>query len=116
MTTARVAAGSVLGTVEAVSNTVTQSVNVIGDGVQMLSVYVRKHRQMQEKKTIVELHTFEKRLIEDTALETTKRHIELDKFVAVNPEYKENFEKEMAELKALLNPSENSNVSVLNAA
>lgn len=116
MTTARNAAGSVLGTVEAVSNTISTTVNVIGDGVQMLGSYVKKHRTMQEKKTVVELHVFEKNLIKDTALETIKRNIELDKFVTANPEYKEDFEKEMAELKALLNPTENSDKFELKAA
>lgn len=116
MTNARMAAGSVLGTVEAISNTITSTVNVVGDGVQIMSVYVRKHRTMQEKKTIVELHNFEKNLIKDSALETIKRNIELDKFITANPDYRENFEKEMAELQVLLNPSENSNISELKAA
>lgn len=116
MATARVAAGSVMDTVTATANTVSTAVNVIGDGIQMLGNFVAKHRQMQSMSIKIELDSFETRLIEDTALETQKRRIEIDKFINSNPEYKKDYESELARLKTLLNSDENSNITNLKAA
>lgn len=116
MATARVAAGSVMDTVTATANTVSTAVNVIGDGIQMLGNFVAKHRTMQSMSIKVELRDYKTRLIEDSALETQKRRIEIDKFIAANPTYKSDYEKELVELRKLLDEDENTNLVELKAA
>lgn len=111
MATARVAAGSVLDTVTAISNTASAAVNTVGDSILMLSAFVTKHRTMQTMSIKIELDSYENRLVEDTALETEKRRIEIQKFFDAHPDNVKSYSDELKRLKSILRSDEKENSS-----
>lgn len=108
MATARNAAGSVFDSVTACSGALTQTFNTVGDSIAMLSDFVRKHRTMQQLSIKMELEDFEVNLVRDATVEDIKRRIEIQKFMDDNPEYVEQFNKELERRKALLRSDENA--------
>lgn len=109
MATARVAAGSLFDSVTAAGSAVTETFNVVGDSVQMLSAFVRKHKAMQSMSITMELADYETNLIRQSTLEDFRQRKEIEKFIAENPTYGVDFEKELLRRKKLLRGDENSN-------
>lgn len=108
MATARNAASSLMGTVTNTANMLSSTVNVLADSVNMLGGYVSKHREMQQKRTIIDLDNFEQRLIQDTTLENSKRKAEIDAYLQANPTQTEFFNNEYRRVTELLNPNTNA--------
>jgi hypothetical protein len=109
MASTRMAIGAVLGTVNDAANTVSSIVNVVSDSAGMLNDYVRRQRTMQQDRTVIELHTFRTRLMEDTAKEQTIRTESLEDYFQGKTGRKECYEESYANLNSLFAKSDREN-------
>lgn len=116
MATARIAAGSVFDTVAATANAVSAIANTASDSVLMLHDFVAKHRKMQQIKTIIDLDSYENRVIEDSSVETIKRRIDINKFLESNPDYKTQYQEELDRVKALFKSPVEESATILKVA
>jgi hypothetical protein len=84
MATTRMAAGSILGSVTDVANSISAVFNTVTDSVSMAHNYVKHQRSKQEETQLVDQINFRNRLVEDTAKENTKRQEEITNWLSNN--------------------------------
>lgn len=101
MADARTAAGSVLGAVNETALTLTAAVTVVSGSVQMLNAFIAKERIKQADRDVIEMSDYRERLIEDAAVETTRRNGEIAKWLSADPDRKEVYEKVVAKYQDL---------------
>lgn len=96
---------SVLTSVGTVANQVSRSINTIASGMDMLDMFVQTAHTKQRLRTAVDLSTFTDELLEDTALEASKRQekiiTEINSSQTLKKLYEENHIKLQAVLTAL---------------
>lgn len=112
MATARVALGSVLGTVTDTAQTISTVINTVGSSVEMLANYVNNAREEQEINLLLGKEDRETQILERISLDTAKRHIETEEFFQKNPSvqdvYKETYkdlQNKLTAFKATRNPN-----------
>jgi hypothetical protein len=103
MTTAslRTASGSILGAVTESFNAIGSVFTAASGGASMLNTYVNDARQKQSDRSIIEMHSYRNRLIEETAEENSKRRKRISLLLNEDKEFKQIFETELEILNGL---------------
>ena len=78
--TVRMTAGTLLGTVNSAATTVAYTFGTATKAVGMLNSYVSTMAKKQAIRTKLEMHTFENKLAEETAMTETLRKKSLEEF------------------------------------
>lgn len=100
------AIGSILG---AISKVATATGDVVGDvasSADMLGNFINLQKEQQADRHILARRTYRSNLIAQHNAEITATQIALDEKFAANPQYKEMYLKNQAELEALFSSSE----------
>ncbi len=106
MATVRMAAGSVLNVVTDVASVISNTSNTLSGAIAMAQTYVQRQSIKQQDNTKIELATHRQRLIEDTAMENTKRLESQKNYLTANSERAGLYEKEYNKLLALFETTE----------
>jgi phage terminase large subunit-like protein len=102
MATARVALGSVLGTVSSLANAIGTTANTLTTGVDMVNDWATNARLNQRKRTALnEVHA-DKRMLTELTTEMTNLDIEIEEFCSKSVAHKELFNSNYAQLEAAL--------------
>jgi len=88
MTTARITAGAVLGTVSQAANTVTDIVKTAGSGVTIVNRFVESAATDQKDRQLIHRKTFRDRLLQESRMEVARRNLEVLAFISESDDYK----------------------------
>jgi hypothetical protein len=93
--------GNVLNTVNTVATQASRTINTLASGLDMLDTYVGVQRQKQQDSTKIELHYYRKDLINNSALEMSRKEQMIASELSSNKVLAEMFETNLKELEAL---------------
>lgn len=96
---------SVFDTVANTATAATKLVNGIGTGANMFERMMNDMDTNHKKRSILAQASYEKELLETTAMETAKRQASIKKILSEDADIAAAFKENYEELKALLNPS-----------
>jgi hypothetical protein len=99
--TLRSTAGSILGAVAESANAVGSLFTAASGGAAMLNTYVSDARTKQGDRSIVEMHSYRSRLIEETAEQNSLRRMRIVDAINGNPQLKKIYEEEFTTLSGL---------------
>ena len=102
MATARIAVGSILGTVTDTATTVSTVINTLGSSVDMLANYVNNAREEQEIGLFLGKEDRETQILETISLDTAKRQQETEEYLTKNPTVRTVYTETYADLEAKL--------------
>ncbi|QYW02201.1 putative secreted protein [Stenotrophomonas phage Philippe] len=103
MSNVRMASAALLGTVTQTASTVTNTIGVVSDGVDMLSLAVKDAKDAQQVRSKLNRVTLRDRLLREAALEATSADLEVAKHIeALGSAGKETFESNFKKLEAAL--------------
>lgn len=91
MSTARMTFGTVLGTVSDAAVAVSTVLGTGIKGIQMLDQYVSDASDKQKLRSLVDMESFEVRLVEEIAMEDTERQLKLKEFMSKSQDTAELF-------------------------
>jgi hypothetical protein len=103
--TLRTTAGSVLGAIEQSASAVGSIFSAAGGAATMLNTWVNDAQTKQRDRSVVTMHSYRQRLIEDTAKENSLRRKEITNLFANDEEFKKIYENEYSILSGLFENS-----------
>lgn len=96
---------SILDTIGTVAHTANRTVLTVANTLDMLDMFVTTAHTKQRKRTAIDLAIFETQLLEDTALEESKRQMLIVSEINSDPNLKTLYTENHRLLTAVLNPA-----------
>jgi hypothetical protein len=99
--TLRTTAGSVLGAINESASAIGSIFAAAGGTAAMLNVWVNDAQTKQRDRSLITMHSYRQRLIEDTAKENSLRRKEITTLFAQDEEFRKIYENEYQTLSGL---------------
>lgn len=102
MANTRMTLGAVLGSVQEAATSVSATFNTVTKGVNMLNRYVSDAAEKQQVRSVIDMHDFKEKLVEEKAMEETMRKKQILEFTNQSEINKELYQASYNRLQELL--------------
>jgi hypothetical protein len=102
MSTARMTFGTILGTVSTSAVAISTVIGTGVKGINMLEKFVDDAATKQHKRSLLDMESFQTRLLEEVAQEDAERGLKLDEFMSKSAQHRELYKLNYERLAAVL--------------